>query len=178
MTSIWRMSSRPSKGRENVARPNRPQKIPSSPNHSRVEAKIVAVRIVVSGWPTSRMGCAPRLPSRTISVESVTSLAAVVLFTPGAGISCEIYGVGFVERGMSIAPWTIGWKMEEAMPLIYVVLTLIVVGMLLWLINTFIPMAGSIKSILNAVVVIVVCVWLLKTFGLWSHVVNYRLPGS
>lgn len=64
------------------------------------------------------------------------------------------------------------------MPLVTVVLTLIVVGVLLWLINTFIPMAGSIKSILNAVVVIVVCVWLLKAFGLWSHILNYRLPGS
>jgi hypothetical protein len=68
--------------------------------------------------------------------------------------------------------------MEEVMPLISVVITLIVVGMLLWLINTFIPMAGSIKSILNAVVVIFVCVWLLKTFGLWSQIVNYRIPGA
>lgn len=61
--------------------------------------------------------------------------------------------------------------------LIYVILSLIVVGMLLWLINTYIPMAGSIKAILNAVVVIVVCVWLLKAFGLWSHILNFRIPG-
>jgi len=64
------------------------------------------------------------------------------------------------------------------MPLVYVVLTLIVVGMLLWLINTYVPMAGSIKSILNVVVVIFVCVYLLKAFGLWSNVLNYRLPGN
>jgi hypothetical protein len=64
------------------------------------------------------------------------------------------------------------------MPLIYIVLGLIAVGMALWLINTYIPMAGSIKAILNAVVVIVVCVWLLKAFGLWGHVLNYRVPGS
>jgi len=64
------------------------------------------------------------------------------------------------------------------MPLIYIILTLIVVGVLLWLINTYIPMAGSIKTILNAVVVIVVCVWLLKAFGLWTNVLNYRVPGS
>jgi hypothetical protein len=62
------------------------------------------------------------------------------------------------------------------MPLIYIVLALIVVGMGLWLINTFIPMAGSIKTILNVVVVISVCVWLLKSFGLWSQVLNYRVP--
>jgi hypothetical protein len=51
------------------------------------------------------------------------------------------------------------------MPLIHVVIVLIVVGVLLWLINRFIPMAGSIKSILNAVVVIVVVLWLLSVFG-------------
>ena len=50
--------------------------------------------------------------------------------------------------------------------LIHVVLVLIVVGVALWLINHFIPMARSIKSILNVVVVIVVIVWLLRVFGL------------
>ena len=52
------------------------------------------------------------------------------------------------------------------MPLLQVVLVLIVVGVLLWLVNSFIPLAGSIKSILNAVVVIVVVLWLLNVFGL------------
>jgi hypothetical protein len=52
------------------------------------------------------------------------------------------------------------------MPLVQVVVVLIVVGVLLWLINRFIPMAGSIKSILNAVVVIVVVLWLLNIFGI------------
>ncbi len=51
------------------------------------------------------------------------------------------------------------------MPLINVLITLIVVGVLLWLVNSFIPMAGSIKSILNAVVVIFVVLWLLDVFG-------------
>jgi len=58
------------------------------------------------------------------------------------------------------------------MPLVQVVLVLIVVGVLLWLINRFIPMAGSIKSILNAVVVIVVVLWLLNVFGLWGYINN------
>jgi predicted membrane protein len=61
------------------------------------------------------------------------------------------------------------------MPLIYIVLVLIVVGMALWLINTYIPMARSIKAILNVVVVIAVCVWVLKALGLWTQVVNYRV---
>jgi hypothetical protein len=52
------------------------------------------------------------------------------------------------------------------MPLIQVVVVLIVVGFLLWLINRFIPMAGSIKTILNAVVVIAVVLWLLNIFGI------------
>lgn len=51
------------------------------------------------------------------------------------------------------------------MPLLYVVLVLIVVGVLLWLINRYIPMAGSIKTILNVVVIIAVIIWLLKVFG-------------
>jgi hypothetical protein len=54
------------------------------------------------------------------------------------------------------------------MPLTQVIVVLIVVGVILWLINRFIPMAGSIKSILNAVVVIAVVLWLLKIFGVLS----------
>jgi hypothetical protein len=53
------------------------------------------------------------------------------------------------------------------MPLIQILVALIVVGILLWLVNSFIPMASSIKSILNAVVVIVVVLWLLNVFGLF-----------
>jgi hypothetical protein len=52
------------------------------------------------------------------------------------------------------------------MPLLQVVMVLIVVGVLLWLVDRFIPMANSIKSILNAVVVIAVVLWLLNIFGL------------
>ncbi|HTC61963.1 MAG TPA: Thivi_2564 family membrane protein [Candidatus Saccharimonadales bacterium] len=55
------------------------------------------------------------------------------------------------------------------MPLIQIVLLLIVVGVILWLINQYIPMAASIKSILNAVVVIAVIIWLLNVFGILSN---------
>jgi len=51
------------------------------------------------------------------------------------------------------------------MPLVQILVVLIVVGVLLWLVNSFIPMAGSIKSILNAVVVILVVLWLLNILG-------------
>ena len=51
------------------------------------------------------------------------------------------------------------------MPLLNIVMVLIVVGVILWLINRFIPMQGTIKSILNGVVVIAVVLWLLNVFG-------------
>jgi hypothetical protein len=61
------------------------------------------------------------------------------------------------------------------MPLIQILLALIVVGVLLWLVNSFIPMAGSIKSILNAVVVIFVVLWLLNVFGLFHSLSRIRV---
>jgi hypothetical protein len=61
------------------------------------------------------------------------------------------------------------------MPLIQIVMVLIVVGVLLWLINRFIPMQATIKSILNAVVVISVVLWLLNVFGLFSSFSHIRV---
>jgi hypothetical protein len=61
------------------------------------------------------------------------------------------------------------------MPLVNVVLALAVVGILLWLVNRFIPMQGTIKGILNAVVVICVVVWLLKAFDLLHYVTQFRI---
>jgi hypothetical protein len=60
--------------------------------------------------------------------------------------------------------------------LISLVITLIVVGVLLWLVNTYIPMDGKIKKILNAVVVICVVVWLLYAFGILNHTGDIRVP--
>jgi hypothetical protein len=60
------------------------------------------------------------------------------------------------------------------MPLVTVVIALCVVGVLLWLVNR-IPMQGTIKSILNVVVVIAVVVWLLKVFGLMSYITQFRV---
>jgi predicted membrane protein len=64
---------------------------------------------------------------------------------------------------------------EQSMPLINIVLALVVVGMALYLINRFIPMASSIKAILNVVVVVAVSVWVLQATGLWGPISNYRL---
>jgi len=54
-------------------------------------------------------------------------------------------------------------------------LVLIVVGFLLWLVNSFIPMAGSIKKILNVVVVIAVVLWLLNIFGVLNSLSRLRV---
>jgi hypothetical protein len=64
---------------------------------------------------------------------------------------------------------------QRRMPLIQVVIVLIVVGVLLWLVNRFIPMQVTIKSILNAVVVICVVLWLLNIFGLFSSFAHIRV---
>ncbi len=61
------------------------------------------------------------------------------------------------------------------MPLINLVITLVVVGVILWLINNYIPMQVTIKKILNAVVVIVVVLWLLSAFGLIGPISGFRL---
>jgi hypothetical protein len=61
------------------------------------------------------------------------------------------------------------------MPLFTILLVLIVVGVLLWLVNTYIPMDGKIKRIFNIVVVIVVIVWLLKVFGLFNYLMDVRV---
>jgi len=60
-------------------------------------------------------------------------------------------------------------------PLINLVLALIVVGVALWMINRFIPMASSIKTILNIVVVVAVGVWVLQVTGLWGPISSYRV---
>ena len=61
------------------------------------------------------------------------------------------------------------------MPLTSVVITLIVVGVLLWLVNSYLPMDGKIKQILNGVVVIAVVLWLLNAFGVLGHMNNLRV---
>ena len=61
------------------------------------------------------------------------------------------------------------------MPLISLLVVLIAVGVILWLINTYIPMDAKIKSILNVVVVIVVILWLLQAFGILGNLNNVRI---
>ena len=61
------------------------------------------------------------------------------------------------------------------MPLLQIMIVLVVVGVLLWLVNSFIPMQGTIKSILNAVVIICVVLWLLNVFGLFHSLPRFHI---
>ena len=61
------------------------------------------------------------------------------------------------------------------MPLINLIIILVVVGVILWLINNYIPMDRKIKSILNVVVVIVVIIWLLSVFGVIGSLSGLRV---
>jgi hypothetical protein len=61
------------------------------------------------------------------------------------------------------------------MSLITLVIVLVVVGVILWLINRFIPMQSTIKKILNVVVIVVVVLWLLSAFGVIGSLSNIRI---
>ena len=61
------------------------------------------------------------------------------------------------------------------MSLISVVVLLVVIGVILWLVNTYIPMDGKIKQVLNVLVLIVVCVWLLQLFGILGDINTIRI---
>jgi hypothetical protein len=61
------------------------------------------------------------------------------------------------------------------MPLLNVLIVLIIAGVLLWLVNNYIPMDRKIKNILNVVVVIAVIIWLLKVFGIFTYLTNMHL---
>jgi len=61
------------------------------------------------------------------------------------------------------------------MSLLSILLVLIIVGVILWVVNTYIPMDHKIKNILNIVVVIIVIIWLLKVFGLFSYLTNIQV---
>lgn len=61
------------------------------------------------------------------------------------------------------------------MPILTIIITIIIVGLLLWVINSFIPMDGKIKQILNIVVIIILIMWLLKIFGIFAGLDNVRV---
>ncbi|MGC2637497.1 MAG: Thivi_2564 family membrane protein [Acidobacteriaceae bacterium] len=61
------------------------------------------------------------------------------------------------------------------MPIMQIVITLVIVGVLMWLVNRFIPMQSTIKRILNGLVTILVVVWLVNVFGLMHYVTDFHV---
>jgi ABC-type glucose/galactose transport system permease subunit len=64
---------------------------------------------------------------------------------------------------------------EDEMPLTTVIITIVAVGIVLWLVNRFIPMQSQIKSILNGLVVIVLVIWIGNLYGLFDHLRQFRV---
>ena len=62
------------------------------------------------------------------------------------------------------------------MSLVNIVVVLVMVGLVMWLINTYIPMAGAIKSLMNIVVFVVVMVWALQGFGIVGPIPGVTMP--
>jgi hypothetical protein len=69
-----------------------------------------------------------------------------------------------------------GLEHNAGMSILTLLITLIVIGVLLWLVNTFIPMQGTIKRIINALVVICVVIWLLQVFGVIGPITGLQVP--
>jgi predicted membrane protein len=62
-----------------------------------------------------------------------------------------------------------------AMPILSIILVIVLVGVLLWALNSFVPMDSKVRSILNIVVVLLLIVWLLQAFGLIDGLMNVRV---
>jgi hypothetical protein len=62
------------------------------------------------------------------------------------------------------------------MTLVQIAVVLVVIGLVMWLINTYIPMMGAIKSLLNLIVIVVVVIWLLQIFGIIGPIPGVRIP--
>jgi hypothetical protein len=80
------------------------------------------------------------------------------------------YGVGEASLPLNAQN-----ERRNTMPLIHVVIVLVVVGVILWVINSYIPMQSTIKKILNVIVIIAVILWLLSVFGLIGNLSTIRI---
>jgi protein-S-isoprenylcysteine O-methyltransferase Ste14 len=78
-------------------------------------------------------------------------------------------------QGVRREKWSRKRSKEGAMPLVTVVIYLVVVGVLLWLVNNYIPMDGKIKQIINILVVVVVIIWLLQVLGVMGPLNRIRV---
>lgn len=61
------------------------------------------------------------------------------------------------------------------MSLLSIILTLAVIGLILWAVNAYIPMPPTVKKVINIVAAIVIAIWLLRIFGIWGHVDDIKI---
>ena len=80
-----------------------------------------------------------------------------------------------MEKGKHPYSFNVQQERRNTMPLIQLVLVLVVVGVVLWVINRYIPMQSTIKKILNVVVILVVIFWLLSVFGFIGDLSKIRI---
>jgi hypothetical protein len=59
-------------------------------------------------------------------------------------------------------------------PIVSILVALVVFGVILWLVNTYIPMAAPIKTVINVIAVLILCIWLLSLFGLTGYTIPVR----
>ena len=80
-----------------------------------------------------------------------------------------------MERGKYPFSFNARQERRNTMPLIQVLIVLVVVGVILWLVNSYIPMQATIKKIINVVVIIAVVLWLLSVFGVIGSLQGIRI---
>jgi hypothetical protein len=80
-----------------------------------------------------------------------------------------------MERGKHPFSFNAQHERRNTMPLVHLIVVLVVVGVVLWLINRYIPMQSTIKNILNVVVIIAVVLWLLSAFGILGSLSTIRI---
>lgn len=90
-------------------------------------------------------------------------------------MNCVIFSGSCVTRDGVQGPTFEFHQYYDVMPLLTILIILIVAGVVLWLVNNYIPMDRKIKSLLNIVVVIVLIIWLLKAFGAFEYLRNIQI---
>lgn len=124
-----------------------------------------AAPLLTCGDPPDRAGHSPSGPSHVRSVTLTKRPVAFnsVIGTPRACLKREV--VMDTLNNDKPAP-------DSITKIVKIVIALIVVGVALWLVNTYVPMAASIRAILNIVVVVATCVLVLQAVGLWGGLVR------
>lgn len=105
-------------------------------------------------------------------IHQTNPVVASMIATKVTEIECRKILVVWVKHPME---GFFGQKQPQGMSIVSLIITLVVIGVILWLIN-LIPMQRTIKKIINVIVVICVVIWLLQVFGVIGTVSNFQVP--